>query len=368
MTLEERARDEMMIGTHPGTDDERDPLASSAEAENIEAVIQAALEEEQGAPLDAEGRPDTSLAGVQEGTLDSVQAYLNEMGQVRLLTAAEEIELAERIARGEVARQLLQNGDGGTPQLRAAWNADIEGGAAARQHLTQANLRLVVSIAKKYVGRGMSLMDLIQEGNLGLMRAVGKFDPTRGNRFSTYATWWIRQGVTRALAEQSRTIRLPVHLSDSVGQLKRATDRLGQSLGRQPTTEELALSLGLPVEKINGLFTAMRQPISLETPIGEDGEGTLGALIEDKTQGSPAEAATSTLLRRDLQMALAELTERECKILTLRYGLVDGRHRTLEEVGKSIGMTRERARQIEAEALRKIRNSDTWRHLYDYLG
>jgi RNA polymerase primary sigma factor len=357
----------MMIATHPGTDDEHDPLASSEDAEDSEAAIQATLDEEQGAPLDAEGRPDTSLAGVQEGTLDSVQAYLNEMGQVPLLTAAEEIELAKQIARGEVARQLLQSGDDGTPQLRAAWNADIEGGAAARQHLTQANLRLVVSIAKKYVGRGMSLMDLIQEGNLGLMRAVGKFDPTRGNRFSTYATWWIRQGVTRALAEQSRTIRLPVHLSDLVGQLKRAADKLGQSLGRQPTAEELAAELGLSIEKVNGLFAAMRQPVSLETPIGEDGESTLGTLIEDKTQGSPAEAAASTLLRRDLHTALAELTERECRILTLRYGLADGQHRTLEEVGKTIGMTRERARQIEAEALRKIRNSGTWRHLHDYL-
>ena len=358
----------MIIGTHSGANDERDPLASSEDAENIQAAIQAALDDEQGPPLDAEGRPDTSLAGVQEGTLDSVQAYLNEMGRVPLLTAAEEIELAEQIERGEAAKQRLDFIEAQTPQLQAELRANIACGEAARDHLTQANLRLVVSIAKKYIGRGMSLMDLIQEGNLGLMRAVGKFDPTRGNRFSTYATWWIRQAVTRALAEQSRTIRLPVHMSDSVGQLKRAVDKLGQALGRQPTTEELALSLGLPVEKINGLFAAMRQPISLETPVGEDGEGTLGALIEDKTQGSPAEAAASTLLRRDLQMALAELTERECKILTLRYGLVDGRHRTLEEVGKSIGMTRERARQIEAEALRKIRNSDTWRHLYDYLG
>jgi RNA polymerase primary sigma factor len=357
----------MMFGTHPGSDDQRDTLASSEDAEDREAAIQAALDEEQGALLDAEGRPDTSLVGIQEGMLDSVQAYMNEMGRVPLLTAAEEIELAEQITRGEVAMQLLQSGDPATPQLRAAWNADIEAGASARQHLTQANLRLVVSIAKKYAGRGMSLMDLIQEGNLGLMRAVGKFDSTRGNRFSTYATWWIRQGVTRALAEQSRTIRLPVHLSDSVGQLKRATDRLGQSLGRQPTTEELAAELGLSIEKVNSLFAAMRQPISLETPVGEEGEGTLGALIEDKIVASPAEAVATTLLRRDLHRALSELTERESRILTLRYGLADGQHRTLEEVGKTIGMTRERARQIEAEALRKIRHSDTWRHLHDYL-
>jgi RNA polymerase primary sigma factor len=357
----------MMIGTYPGGDDQRDPLVSSEDADNIEAVIQAALDNEQGAPVDAEERPDTSLTGVQEGSLDSVQVYLTEMGRVRLLTAAEEIELAEQIARGEAAKQRLAKREAQTPQLLAELRADIACGEAARDHLTQANLRLVVSIAKKYAGHGMSLMDLIQEGNLGLMRAVGKFDPARGNRFSTYATWWIRQAVTRALAEQSRTIRLPVHMSDSLGQLKRTINKLGQELGRQPTSEELALSLGQSVEKINGLFAAMRQPISLETPVGEDGEGTLGTLIEDKTVGSPAEAVATTLLRRDLQTALAELTERECKILTLRYGFADGQHRTLEEVGRLIGMTRERARQIEAEALRKIRNSDTWRHLHDYL-
>jgi RNA polymerase primary sigma factor len=357
----------MIIGTHPGADDERDLFASSQDAENIAAAFQAAFDGDQGTALDAEEHTDISLAGVHEGTLDSVQAYLNEMGRVALLTAAEEIELAERIERGAAAKRRLAMAEAQTPQLQAELCADIARGEAARDHLTQANLRLVVSIAKKYVGHGMSLMDLIQEGNLGLMRAVVKFDPARGNRFSTYATWWIRQAVTRALAEQSRTIRLPVHLSDSVGQLKRAADKLGQALGRQPTAEELALSLGQPIEKINGLFAAMRQPISLETPVGEDGDSTLGALIEDKTQGSPADAVATTLLRRDLESALTELTERESKILTLRYGLVDGQHRTLEEVGKTVGMTRERARQIEAQALRKIRTSDTWRHLHDYL-
>jgi RNA polymerase primary sigma factor len=286
---------------------------------------------------------------------------------VPLLSAAEEVELAEQIARGVAAKQRLEAGPALTQRLRAALTADVERANDARRHLTQANLRLVVSIAKKYIGHGLSLMDLIQEGNLGLMRAVEKFDVSRGNRFSTYATWWIRQAVSRSLAEQSRTIRLPVHVSDSVGQVKRASDKLGQALGRQPTAEELADALGLSVAKIESVFAAMRQPISLQTPVGEDGESTLSSLIEDKAQESPADAAAKALLRRDLDVALAELTEREQTILKLRYGLVDGEHHTLEEVGRAIGMTRERARQIEAEALRKIRNSETWRHLRDYL-
>jgi len=334
-------------------------------AEDIEA-IQAELGREYGETPDDTTRPQ-EVAGVPEGTLDSVQNYMSEIGRVPLLTAAEEVQLAEQMIRGNVAKKRLVAEEELAPQLRMALRSDLERGVAARQHLTQANLRLVVSIAKKYVGCGLSLMDLIQEGNLGLMRAVDKFDATRGNRFSTYATWWIRQAVTRALAEQSRTIRLPVHMSESVGQVKRAADTLGQALGRQPNAKELASALGQPVEKIASAFKAMRQPISLETPIGEQGDSTLGALIEDTSQRSPAESAAATLLRRDLGAALLELTEREQKILTLRYGLIDGEYRTLDEVGKTIGMTRERARQIEAAALRKIRYSDTWRHLHDYL-
>jgi RNA polymerase primary sigma factor len=311
--------------------------------------------------------PRHDLLADQGGTLDVVQAYLNEIRRVPLLTAAEEVELAAQIIRGDAAKTRLTAGEELAPQLRAAFYADVEQGEGARQHLIQANLRLVVGIAKKYVRHGLSLMDLIQEGNLGLMRAVEKFDVTRGNRFSTYATWWIRQAVSRALAEQSRTIRLPVHMSEAVGQVKRAADKLSQSLGRQPNAEELAIALGQPVEKIEGVFKAMRQPISLETPVGEEGDSTLGALIEDRGQRAPAEAAAETLLRQDLRVALTELTEREQKILTLRYGLTDGQHRTLEEVGKAIGLTRERARQIEAEALRKLRASEVGRQLRDYL-
>jgi RNA polymerase primary sigma factor len=356
----------MMIDTFPVTgDQELYQGGMQPTPEDIE-LIQAELASAHEEPADAE-MPRQALAGLDEGTFDSIQNYMNEIGRVPLLSAAEEVELAEQMMRGDAAKARLDAGEELAPQLRAALRADIERGNAARQHLTQANLRLVVSIAKKYVGHGLSLMDLIQEGNIGLMRAVDKFDAARGNRFSTYATWWIRQAVSRALAEQSRTIRLPVHMSESVGQVKRAADKLGQALGRQPSPEELASAMGQPVEKIEGVLKAMRQPISLETPVGEEGDSTLGALIEDTSQRSPAEAAAETLLRRDLDTALAELSEREQKILTLRYGLADGQHRTLEDVGKTIGMTRERARQIEAEALRKIRHSDTWRHLRDYL-
>jgi RNA polymerase primary sigma factor len=319
---------------------------------------------------DAATEADKQLSGPQasaDGTLDDIQAYLNEIGRVSLLTFAQEVELAEAIARGVAAKQRLASSETLTPQLRIALHADVERGEAARQRLIQANLRLVVSIAKKYIGRGLGLMDLIQEGNIGLMRAVEKYDPARGNRFSTYATWWIRQAVSRALAERSRTIRLPVHLTESIGQVKRAADRLAQALERQPTAAELADALGQPVEKVALVLDAMRQPISLETPVGEEQESTLGALIADTGQQPPLEAASRDLLRRDVASALDELTERERRVLSLRYGLADGQHRTLEEVGRAIGMTRERARQIEAEAMRRLRSSETWRHLRDYL-
>ncbi|WP_322494201.1 sigma-70 family RNA polymerase sigma factor [Chloroflexus sp.] len=311
--------------------------------------------------------PDLSEVERIEPSLDAVQHYLQEIGRVSLLTAAEEIELAERIERGNEAEALLASATELTPRERCELLKAVQQGEDARRHLIQANLRLVVSIAKKYVGRGLSLLDLIQEGNIGLMRAVEKFDYHKGNRFSTYATWWIRQAVTRAIAEQGRTIRLPVHMSESVGQVKRIADRLAQLLERQPTAEEIAMALGQPVERIQRVLKASRRPVSLETPVGDEGEHTLGDFITDEELPTPGEVAAQKLLRRDLCAALDQLNERERRIIDLRYGLVDGRRRTLEEVGRVLGMTRERARQIEAEALRRLRSPEVGQHLRDYL-
>jgi len=302
-----------------------------------------------------------------EPALDSVQHYLQEIGRVSLLSAAEEVELAERMERGKAAAVRLASAEVLSTQLRVALRADIFSGQDARRHLIQANLRLVVSIAKKYVGRGLALLDLIQEGNIGLMRAVEKFDYHKGNRFSTYATWWIRQAVTRSIAEQGRTIRLPVHMSESVGQVKRAAERLAQALERQPTAEEIATALGQPLDRVERVLEAARRPVSLETPVGEDGEHTLGDFLQDDELPTPADFASQQLLRQDLAPALQHLSERERRIIDLRYGLADGQRRTLEEVGKVLGMTRERARQIEAEALRRLRAPDVGQHLRDYL-
>jgi RNA polymerase primary sigma factor len=319
-------------------------------------------------PFADDARVDADVEAA-DGTpvMDAVQHYLQEIGRVSLLTASEEIELAERMERGDAAQTRLDAAEDMSVQLRRALYEDVCSGVEARRHLIQANLRLVVSIAKKYVGRGLSLLDLIQEGNIGLMRAVEKFDYHKGNRFSTYATWWIRQAVTRSIAEQGRTIRLPVHMSESVGQVKRAAEKLSQSLERQPTAEEIALALGQPVDRIERILEASRRPISLETPVGDEGEHTLGDFLPDEELPNPTEFASQQMLRSDLATALNHLSERERRIIDLRYGLVDGQRRTLEEVGRVLGMTRERARQIEAEALRRLRQADVGQHLRDYL-
>jgi RNA polymerase primary sigma factor len=310
---------------------------------------------------------DTIEHNAHDSALDSIQNYLQEIGRVSLLNAAEEIVLAERIERANAAAERLASEERLRPDQLALLRAEVALGQDARRHLIQANLRLVVSIAKKYIGRGLSLLDLIQEGNIGLMRAVEKFDYHKGNRFSTYATWWIRQAVSRAIAEQGRTIRLPVHMSESVGQVKRTAERLAQVLERQPTADEIATALGQPVDRIERILEAARRPVSLESPVGEDGEHTLGDFLPDDELPTPADFASQQLLRADLALALDHLSERERRIIDLRYGLGDGQRRTLEEVGRTLGMTRERARQIEAEALRRLRAPEVGLHLRDYL-
>src|SRR5260221_2056560 len=286
----------------------------------------------------------------------SVQDYLREIGEVALVSAADEVELAQDILNGLAAQAILQRQEKLRWSERIPLEHAVVRGDESRRRLIQSNLRLVVSIAKKYLGSPLSFMDLVQEGNIGLMRAVEKFDYTRGNRFSTYATWWIRQAVTRAIAEQGRLIRLPVHLSDAIGQLRRGTHQPEQALERAPTTEEIAEALGMSARKVERLMQAATQPISLEQPLGDEGEGHIGDHLADDESTTPVEIAAQRMLQQDLTRALMELPERERSILQLRYGLTDGRRRTLEEVGITFGITRERTRQIEAEALRHLRS------------
>jgi len=287
---------------------------------------------------------------------DPVRMYLREIGRVPLLTAEEEVRLAQRMERGK------------TERLKAHPNRRfIEDGEEAQRRLTEANLRLVVSVAKKYIGRGMSLLDLIQEGNIGLIRAVEKFDYTKGYKFSTYATWWIRQAITRAIADQARTIRIPVHMVETINRLIRISRRLLQDLGREPTSEEIAAQMDISPEKVREIIKVSQEPVSLETPIGEEEDSHLGDFLEDHTALAPAEAASHQLLKEQVEDVLESLTERERKVLQLRFGLDDGRSRTLEEVGKEFHVTRERIRQIEAKALRKLRHPSRSRKLKDYL-
>ena len=271
---------------------------------------------------------------------DPVRMYLKEIGKVPLLSADEEVELAKRMAEGD---------------------------EDAKKRLAEANLRLVVSIAKRYVGRGMLFLDLLQEGNLGLIKAVEKFDYHKGFKFSTYATWWIRQAITRAIADQARTIRIPVHMVETINKLIRVSRQLLQELGREPTPEEIAAELDMPVERVREILKISQEPVSLETPIGEEEDSHLGDFIQDDNVPVPAEAAAQTLLKEQLDEVLDTLTEREQKVLRLRFGMDDGRARTLEEVGKEFDVTRERIRQIEAKALRKLRHPSRSRKLRDYL-
>jgi RNA polymerase primary sigma factor len=296
------------------------------------------------------------VADLESSLDDPVRMYLREIGRVPLLTAEEEVRLAQRMERGK-AEQLKQN-----PNRRI-----VDDGEEAQRRLTEANLRLVVSVAKKYIGRGMSLLDLIQEGNIGLIRAVEKFDYTKGYKFSTYATWWIRQAITRAIADQARTIRIPVHMVETINRLIRISRRLLQDLGREPTSEEIAQQMEITAEKVREIIKVSQEPVSLETPIGEEDDSHLGDFIEDHTALAPADAASHQLLKEQVEDVLDSLTERERKVLQLRFGLDDGRARTLEEVGREFKVTRERIRQIEAKALRKLRHPSRSRKLKDYL-
>ena len=310
---------------------------------------------------------------------DPVRMYLKEIGKVPLLSADEEIELAQKMEAGSVAvekipllkERLAETGDEQEKEeIQAeikALQLDVDRGSDAKKRLAEANLRLVVSIAKRYVGRGMLFLDLIQEGNLGLIKAVEKFDYRKGYKFSTYATWWIRQAITRAIADQARTIRIQVHMVETINKLIRVSRQLLQELGREPTPEEIAEEMKMPVERVREILKISQEPVSLETPIGEEEDSHLGDFIKDDNVPVPADAAAFTLLKEQLEEVLGTLTEREQKVLTLRFGLEDGRARTLEEVGKEFNVTRERIRQIEAKALRKLRHPSRSRKLKDYL-
>jgi RNA polymerase primary sigma factor len=301
------------------------------------------------------------VADLESSLDDPVRMYLREIGRVQLLNAEEEVRLAQLMERGKQERLRAE-------RLKMPANRRIlADGEEAQRRLTEANLRLVVSVAKKYVGRGMSLLDLIQEGNIGLIRAVEKFDYTKGYKFSTYATWWIRQAITRAIADQARTIRIPVHMVETINRLIRISRRLLQDLGREPTSEEIAEQMEISAEKVREIIKVSQEPVSLETPIGEEDDSHLGDFLEDQTALAPAEAASHQLLKEQVEDVLDSLTERERKVLQLRFGLDDGRSRTLEEVGKEFHVTRERIRQIEAKALRKLRHPSRSRKLKDYL-
>ena len=300
---------------------------------------------------------------------DPLRMYLKEIGKVPLLAPDEEIELAQKMSAGNLAKEQLEEAEEGSlsPEDQAELKKLAKAGDAAKQKLAEANLRLVVSIAKRYVGRGMLFLDLIQEGNLGLIKAVEKFDYTKGYKFSTYATWWIRQAITRAIADQARTIRIPVHMVETINKVIRVSRQLLQELGHDPSPDEIAEEMNMPVEKVREILKIAQEPVSLETPIGEEEDSHLGDFIPDEDASEPAEAASFTLLKEQLVEVLSTLTPREEKVLKLRFGIEDGRTRTLEEVGKEFNVTRERIRQIEAKALRKLRHPSRSKKLKDFL-
>ena len=317
-------------------------------------------------PQQREPEPSEIDLDAQGPAADLVRVYLNGIGRTALLTAAQEVELAKRIEAGVFAQHMLESDDGLDDIGRAELQALVRDGHRAKNHLLEANLRLVVSLAKRYTGRGMPLLDLIQEGNLGLIRAVEKFDYTKGFKFSTYATWWIRQAITRGMADQSRTIRLPVHLVEQVNKLARIKRDLHQQLGREATHEELAKEVGLTPEKVSDLLDHARDPVSLDMPVGAEEDAPLGDFIEDGEATDAESAVISGLLHDDLRRVLATLDEREQSVIRLRYGLDDGQPHTLDQIGKRFGLSRERVRQIEREVMSKLRQGERAERLRAY--
>ncbi len=340
---------------------------NDADVGDVEDLIQQRwISESQEAEEEFDIEPEVDVEISQPGISTPAAMYLREISRVPLLTAEEEVSLAQAIEQGKEALKQLSRPDL-SPDERAHLMSLVQKGDAARQKLTESNLRLVVSVAKRYIGRGVPLLDLIQEGNIGLTRAVEKFDWRRGFKFSTYATWWIRQAISRAIADQARTIRIPVHMVETINKLIQISRRLQQELGREPTPEEIASVVGMSADRIREIFRASQMPISLQTRVGEEDESDLGDFIADTAAVAPSEAVAHDLLREQIEDVLNELTPRERRALQLRFGLEDGRRRTLEEVGAELGVTRERARQIEAEALRKLRHPKLSRKLRDYL-
>ena len=359
------------------TPDETDAVYQRLIELGVDVVEDEIVEEEEEEEVAEEPAPDADEERVRARrevdmalkapTNDPVRMYLKEIGRVALLTAQEEVSLAKRIEAGVLADERTESGD----QLEESQIIELrwlsKDGARAKRHLVEANLRLVVSIAKRYVGRGMAFLDLIQEGNLGLIRAVEKFDYTKGYKFSTYATWWIRQAITRAIADQARTIRIPVHMVETINKLLRIQRQLLQDLGREPTAEEIGEQMELPPEKVREIQKISQEPVSLETPIGEEEDSHLGDFIEDSEAVVPLERASFRLLQEQLESVLHTLSEREKQVIRLRFGLVDGQPCTLEEVGKKFGVTRERIRQIESKTLSKLRHPSRSQKLRDYL-
>ncbi|WP_007516902.1 RNA polymerase sigma factor [Frankia saprophytica] len=343
------------------------PRAAGGDDEDEEdAEFDASAEAEEPDEQEASKMPAAASAA-DRMSHDSVRQYLSQIGRVRLLTAEEEVDLAKRVEAGLFAAEKLAADTGLAVRLRADLTWVERDGEVAKSRLVEANLRLVVSIARRYVGRGMLFLDLIQEGNLGLIRAVEKFDYTKGYKFSTYATWWIRQAITRAIADQARTIRIPVHMVETINKLIRIQRQLLQDLGREPTPEEIAKEMDLTPDKVREIQKVAQEPISLETPIGEEEDSHLGDFIEDSDAVVPVDAASFLLLQEQLDSVLHTLSDREKKVIQLRFGLTDGHPRTLEEVGREFGVTRERIRQIESKTLSKLRHPSRSQKLRDYL-